>query len=152
MIAINSSGKVRYAENSRFRGRARNYKYNSDELYSKSNLVSLANSASRSSVSHSPVGFVTFTTSLKASPAIELCLVLLKYCKTLDSPKYLYIYIYVCVCVCVCVYRMQKQNIEQFLKGFLVWLVQLKKQTPPPPKKKKKKERKKNAINLNFHD
>ena len=55
-----------------------------------------------SSVSHTPVGFVTFTTSANASGIIELCLMLPKCCKIFNSPQY--IYIYICVCVCVCVY------------------------------------------------
>ena len=35
---------------------------------------------------HSPVWFVPFATLAKASRAVKLCLILLKYCITFDSP------------------------------------------------------------------
>ena len=52
----------------------------------ETNLVTLGE-YQVSSVSHSPVWFITFTTSAKVSRVAKLCLMLPKYCKTFDSSK-----------------------------------------------------------------
>ena len=54
--------------------------------YSKQIVQAVFGEYQESLAFYNPVWFITFTTVAKASTVTELCLILLKYCKTFDSP------------------------------------------------------------------